>query len=468
MLSSSGRYTHIDGKGHRRVPFGCYKIGRVASGDDHKFLTNDAVNDPRVHNREWARELGLVSFAGYQLRVPGGEILGVLALFAKHPILAVEDAILDGVSSAVSFVVQQSIAEEALRASEVRNRTLIENLPQKIFLKDRNSVYISCNENYAQDLKIKAEEIKGKTDHDFHPKELVEKYRADDKRIIESGKTEDIEEKYIQAGQEKFVHTIKTPVKDEQGNIAGVLGIFWDITDRKKIEKERRLVELGKLVADIAHEINNPIAVISGRAQLFLMEKKIDENVEKVLKIIFKESQKVNNIVQRLLHFSKAGKQEFKEININSCLDELVNLLEHQFQLNNIGIERDYMQDLPLVWASEPQMQEVFINILNNAKDAMPEGGVIRITTSTKGDFLKIDFKDTGCGMTEEAMDRLFEPFFTTKEKGTGLGLSICYGIIQTHNGELKFTSEQGKGTMATAFLPLKGGDKNEEKDTGS
>lgn len=118
LLASSGRYTHTDGKVHRRVPFGCYKIGLVASGKEHKFICNDVQNDPRVHNREWARELGLESFAGYQLRVPDGETLGVLALFAKHKILADEDTLLDGLGSAVALVVQQSVAEEARKQKE--------------------------------------------------------------------------------------------------------------------------------------------------------------------------------------------------------------------------------------------------------------------------------------------------------------------------------------------------------------
>ena len=115
LLASSGRYTHTDGKIHRRVPFGCYKIGRIASDEDHKFLTNDVQNDPRVHNNEWARELGLISFVGYQLRVASGKTLGVLALFAKHPISSPEDAILDGLSSTVALVIQRDVAEESLR-----------------------------------------------------------------------------------------------------------------------------------------------------------------------------------------------------------------------------------------------------------------------------------------------------------------------------------------------------------------
>ncbi|MCX6568099.1 MAG: PAS domain S-box protein [Candidatus Aminicenantes bacterium] len=115
LLASSGRYTHIDGQGHRRVPFDCYKIGQIASGRELRFLTNDVANDPRVHNHEWARELGLVSFAGYRLQVPGAETQGVLALFADHPISDGEDAKLSGMSSAVSFVLQQAAAEEGMR-----------------------------------------------------------------------------------------------------------------------------------------------------------------------------------------------------------------------------------------------------------------------------------------------------------------------------------------------------------------
>lgn len=127
---------------------------------------------------------------------------------------------------------------EALWDSENNYRTLVENLPQKIFLKNKNSVYLSCNENYSHDLKIRPDEITGKTDYDFYPEELAEKYQADDKRIRESGKTEDIEERYIQDGKEVIVHTVKTPIIDAQGKIVGILGIFWDITERKHADDE--------------------------------------------------------------------------------------------------------------------------------------------------------------------------------------------------------------------------------------
>ena len=146
-------------------------------------------------------------------------------------------------------------AEETLRKSESKYRTLLEHLPQKIFHKDRHSVYVSCNENFARALKIKSEEFKGKTDYEFFPKALAEKYRADDKKIMASGKTEYIEEKYIQDGQELWVHTAKTPIKDEKGNVTGILGIFWDITQRKRAEEalqksQGKLAGIIKAVSD--------------------------------------------------------------------------------------------------------------------------------------------------------------------------------------------------------------------------
>jgi PAS domain S-box-containing protein len=170
---------------------------------------------------------------------------------------------------------EHKLTIEILQASENKYRELLENLPQKIFHKDKNSVYVSCNNNYARDLKIQPEEIIGKTDYDFYASELAEKYRADDKRIMESGKTEYIEEKYIQNGQEVFVQTAKTPLKDEKGSTIGILGIFWDITERRQIEQALRDSE--ERYRTIIEFSNDLIWILDTEGYFQFVNKRIEE-----------------------------------------------------------------------------------------------------------------------------------------------------------------------------------------------
>lgn len=177
--------------------------------------------------------------------------------------------------------------EEQLRKNENKYRTLIENLPQKIFFKDKNSVYISCNENYARDLTINPDEISGKTDYDFWPKELADKYTTDDKRILELGKAEHIEEQYIQNGKECYVQTVKTPVKDENGNVIGVLGIFWDITEHKQMEDE--LINYRDHLEFLVNERNT---------ELYEANKKLQQNVTEIKKSE-EETQRLGALVQQ-------------------------------------------------------------------------------------------------------------------------------------------------------------------------
>lgn len=355
LMASSGRYTHVDGREHSRVPFGCYKIGRIAASEEHKFLTNDVVSDPLVHNHEWAGELRLTSFAGYQLKVPGGETIGVLALFAKHPILPAEDAVLDGFSTTTAFVVQQAVANNNILKKAVELARSIEELKR------------------SQDMLIQSE----------------------------------------------------------------------------------KMASLGKLVSEISHEINNPLMIISGNAQISLMSEKLGGETKKTMELIMKECQRAKDIILRVLRFAKPSKGEIKEANVCQNIETVVGIIEKQFKTAGVEIKRKYLKNPPLISIDEQQLQEVAMNLLNNAKDAMPDGGTITITSFLENDHMRIDFKDSGSGMSEEVKRNILEPFFTTKADGTGLGLSICYGIIKAHNGELKFESQLNRGTTVTILLPI-------------
>ena len=384
LMSSSGRYTHIDGKGHVRVPFGCYKIGHVASGKDHRFVTNDVVNDPRVHNHEWARELGLVSFAGYQLRIPGEETIGVLALFAKHPISPAGDTALDSLSTTTAFVVQQAVAEDNLgRQTEKLDVALKDSLKSRDIL----ASMLEDNNRIRETLEGKLQELK-------------------------------------QA--------------------------------QSMLVQSEKLASLGRLVSDMAHEVNNPLMIISGNAQLSLLDESLNEELKNNLKIIHEECNRAKSIIQRLLMFSRPSKGESKPLDINQSIESVVKLLEHQFSLSNVKINIQFNTGLPIIAADEKQLQEVIMNLLNNARDAMSEGGEITINTSLDGEYLKINIKDSGVGMDDKTLTRVFEPFFTTKEKGTGLGLSVCYGIIKAHGGKIEVKSQPQKGTNVHIWLPLK------------
>ena len=216
-----------------------------------------------------------------------------------------------------------------------------------------------------------------------------------------------------------------------------------------------KLASLGRIVSEVAHEVNNPLMIISGNAQLFLMSGTMSAEEKQSLQNIIEECQRAKGIIQRLLRFSRPSKGDAKETDINTSIETIMIMLENQFKLENIEVRRKYQERLPRVSIDEQQMQEVFMNLMNNAKEAMPCGGSITISTSLAGEFVRIDFADTGAGMSDEVKHKLFEPFFTTKEKGTGLGLSVCYGIIKAHHGELKFESELGKGTVVTILLPV-------------
>ncbi len=367
---------------------------------------------------------------------------------------------------------------DALRKSENKYRTLLENLPQKIFLKDRSSVYVSCNENFAKDFNIKAEEITGKNDYDIIPRELAEKYRADDKRIIESGETKDFEERYIQQGQEMIIHTVKTPVKDEQGNVVGILGIFWDITGQKRIEQREdehraelarasRISLVGEMASGLAHELNQPLCAIASYAQgsLRMMESGAWDSNELLdaMRDVAAQAERAGQIIHRMAKLVRQKEPHKSSVNIKDIIQETVSFVDSEAKLRGITIERvEPSEEMPFVTVDSMGIEQVLLNLLQNAFEAisdMHDGKrqvTIRVSRDTN-DAIEVTVSDTGKGLPMENIDIVFQPFFTTKSKGLGIGLSISRSIVEAHAGRLVAELNPAGGALFRFTLPLKG-----------
>lgn len=368
---------------------------------------------------------------------------------------------------------ERKYAEEALRMSESKYRLLLDNLPLRVFYKDKDLVYVSCNENFARDFHLRQDDITGKTDYDLFSPKLAEKYRVDDKRIMESGQIKDTEEEYIKDRQELIIHTVKAPIKDEKGNIVGVLGIFWDITEKvtlqREAERSRHLASLGELAAGVGHEINNPITGIINCAQILLNKSKNGSREKDIASRIIKEGNRIASITSRLLSFARMDNFIEKKtiVNIGEVLSDTFILTETQLQKEDIKIRIDLPRGLPGIIAHPQQIQQVFLNTIINARYALNQkypgthddkileilGEKIVIDDHP---YVKITFCDHGIGIPTHVKDKVMEPFFTTKPRGvgTGLGLSISCRIIQDHGGKLMIDSIEGKFTKVIIMLP--------------
>ena len=320
---------------------------------------------------------------------------------------------------------------------------------------------------------ISPDEIAGKTDYDLFPEDFAVKKRADDKRVITFGRSEEFEYKYIKDGKEYFLHTIKSPTMDENGRITGVLGIFWDVTEKVYLQMEavrsRHMASIGELAAGVAHEINNPINGVINYAQILANKSDKKSKEHEVAHRIIKESIRVANIVKSLLSFARpdGNLNEKKPVHVNDILSDTFTLIEAQMLKEDINIELNFPETLPEVIANVQQIQQVFLNILSNARYALNEkfkGLHENKTIVISGErtiingvaFVKIEFVDNGIGIPSSMLDKVIDPFFSLKPKGigTGLGLSICRKIISEHGGRFNIESREGEFTKAIIELP--------------
>ena len=251
-----------------------------------------------------------------------------------------------------------------------------------------------------------------------------------------------------------------TPLFDRDGRVSGQLMILDDKTERVKFEDQlvqsEKLTSIGLLAAGVAHEVNTPLAVVSSYSQMLQKQLHPDDPKAKILDKIIKQSFRASEIVNSLLNFSRTSGSEFRLVDLHGLISDTLSLLEHQFKTAKIKIKKEFSLASPQVYGNQGKLQQVFLNLFINAKDAMPEGGELLVKTSSYDSSLYVEVADNGVGISEEHLPKIYDPFFTTKEfgRGTGLGLAVTYGIIQEHSGKISVDSRPGKGTHFTLELP--------------
>jgi PAS domain S-box-containing protein len=250
------------------------------------------------------------------------------------------------------------------------------------------------------------------------------------------------------------------PFEAARGVVTGTLVVMENVTDRAQLEQQllqrEKLSSIGLLAAGVAHEVNTPLAGISSYAQMLLQQVSEEDPKHRLLEKIRLQTLRASGIVNNLLNFSRTGDAQFREIDVNQVLDDTIQLLEPQLRSASFELVRHYGEQLPGAYGNASKLQQVFMNLILNARDAMPSGGQLTIQTRLVDTSLVVDFRDTGEGIAPENIARIYDPFFTTKEvgQGTGLGLALSYGIIQEHGGRIFAESRPGEGAHFTIKLP--------------
>jgi PAS domain S-box-containing protein len=254
-----------------------------------------------------------------------------------------------------------------------------------------------------------------------------------------------------------------SPMRDEQDAVNSVVVVMTDITDaalmQAKLAHAERMATIGRLVSGVAHEVNNPLAAILGFTDLLLENPQVPDNAREDLQIILQETQRTKDIVQDLLSFARQRPVKRELAHINAVLRQTTKLRSYDFASHGVEVVEEYDENLPAVMGDAQQLQQVFLNLLNNAYDATEESGrrgKIQLKTWCAGEVVEVTIRDNGTGIAD--VERIFDPFYTTKQtgKGTGLGLSICYGIVRAHGGEIQcWNNTDGEGSTFSIRVPV-------------
>lgn len=410
-------------------------------------------------------------------RTKSGEVLDILL---SSTALDASDAT-RGITFAALDITGRKRAEDALRKSELLHRSLVEHLPQRIIVKDRNSVFVSCNANFAREHGLQPEQVAGLDDFAFYPSELAAKYRADDQAVMSAGVPKALEELNQIDSQDRWVHVHKVPYCDEQGQIIGVLGIFEDITDRKRAEEdvhcwnellEQRVRErtaelqianreLESFSYSVSHDLRAPLRAIHGFARILTDEyrEQLDDQGRRVLDVVSSEAQRMGQLIDDLLNFCRLGKCALQptRVDMEQMAREVYCELRQGASDREVGLS---LRRLPAAAADPILIRQVWVNLLDNAfkytrDEACPQIEIGGSTVDGEGIYY---VRDNGIGFDMKYTEKLFKVFQRLhgpdEFEGNGVGLALVLRIVQLHNGRVWVEAEPGRGATFYFALP--------------
>jgi two-component system NtrC family sensor kinase len=405
---------------------------RVLSGEMQRYETR-IVNHRTSEERDVA-----VSSGPFRMQ---GEIIGTVATLRD--------------------ITEPKRAQETLARSEARYRHLVESASDAIVTLDANGRFTTVNHAAENISGYKREELVGQWFAPMLPDDDLPKALAHFQQAL-AGETGLFESQfYRKDGEVRTISiTYSTPQKDEE-----VLCLIRDVTDQKMLQEQliqsEKMSAIGQLVSGVAHELNNPLAGISAFAQLLLAEKRFPPDQRTAAETIYSEARRASRIVQNLLTFARQHKAEKVPTEINQVLDDTLELRGYELRVRGIDVRREYDESLPDTMADAHQLQQVFLNLITNAEQAMEQrdGHHHRLTVRTRrnADSIRIEIEDTGAGIPANLIERIFNPFFTTKPtgSGTGLGLSISLGIVREHEGRIWAENPPQTGARFVVEVPI-------------
>jgi hypothetical protein len=391
---------------------------------------------------------------------------------ADGALLSSEDVeILRTVSGYVAVAIENSLLyqEQQKRASELKllkefNESIVESINVGLLAVDLEGRVTHLNSALEHILDIKRDGALGRRVEELFSEDfahtLSQVLSQDGWRLKEIRNLYKLHTATV-AGRSLVLNIAIAPLQDSQAQ-TGALVVVEDVTTRIRLEEQlqqrEKLSSIGLLAAGVAHEVNTPLTGVSSYSQLLLGMIPDGDPKHALLQKIRNQSERATNIVNNLLNFSRTGSAtEFTEVDTAEVLDDTLQLLEPQLRHHQIEIVRAYVSEAPRVFGNGGKLQQVFTNLLLNARDAIPDGGSITISTfSHDRDSVTVEIADTGIGISAENVPKIYDPFYTTKGvgRGTGLGLAVTYGIVQEHSGHITVESKPGQGTIFRITLP--------------